>query len=251
VSNSENIVIFHNNIQENDVQAFDTAPTDNYWHHPDWLEGNYWSDYTGADDGSGVDKHSIAGDGIGDTDIPHPGPNYDDYPFLEPIAQLTENHLVFVDDDFTPDEIGYGIWKFSSVGEGIQAVARGGTVMVAAGVYSEGRNGRLDIAKSMNLIGEDAATVQINDCRIYIRGTRDVEIQGVTIQGDTTRRESIRIQNCLYVTIKNSQLYHDIILQSSNHVHIIDNSIYGYLSGNWNMLYNEMINLRLRIRKNE
>ena len=41
-----------------------------------------WSNYTGVDDGSGTGKHSVAGDGIGDTDIPWPSANYDFYPFV-------------------------------------------------------------------------------------------------------------------------------------------------------------------------
>ena len=77
--------IFHNNIIDNAVQAGDDNPTANDWHHPVLEEGNFWSDYTGADDGSGTGKHAIAGDGIGDTDIPWPGPGFDEYPFLAPI----------------------------------------------------------------------------------------------------------------------------------------------------------------------
>jgi hypothetical protein len=46
------------------------------------LEGNFWSDYPGVDDGSGIGKHAIAGDGIGDTDVPWPGPDFDNYPFV-------------------------------------------------------------------------------------------------------------------------------------------------------------------------
>jgi parallel beta-helix repeat protein len=77
-----NNTICHNNIIDNTVQAYDANPEDNDWHHPTLLEGNYWSDYPGVDDGSGTGKHSIAGDGIGDTDIPWPGPHYDYYPFI-------------------------------------------------------------------------------------------------------------------------------------------------------------------------
>ena len=73
--------IYHNNITQNVNQAYDYQPEMNDWHHPDLLEGNYWSDYPGFDDGSGTGKHAIAGDGIGDTDIPWPGPGYDYYPF--------------------------------------------------------------------------------------------------------------------------------------------------------------------------
>lgn len=74
--------IYHNNIIQNVNQAYSYLPDfTNYWHHPDLLEGNYWSDYPGVDDGSGTGKHAIAGDGIGDTNIPWPGPDYDYYPF--------------------------------------------------------------------------------------------------------------------------------------------------------------------------
>ena len=81
--NSLDNVICHNNIIDNGVQASDSVPAENDWHHPVLLEGNYWSDYTGVDDGSGTGKHAIAGDGIGDTDIPWPDTDYDFYPFVK------------------------------------------------------------------------------------------------------------------------------------------------------------------------
>jgi parallel beta-helix repeat protein len=79
---SSNNLIFHNNLVDNTNNAVDDNPANNNWHHPVLLEGNYWSDYTGVDDGSGTGKHAIAGDGIGDTLIPHPDANYDNYPFM-------------------------------------------------------------------------------------------------------------------------------------------------------------------------
>lgn len=78
-----NNTFYHNNFINNTGQASDSAPSNNDWHHPTLLEGNYWSDYAGVDDGSGVGKHAIAGDGIGDTLIPHPGTDYDFYPLME------------------------------------------------------------------------------------------------------------------------------------------------------------------------
>jgi parallel beta-helix repeat protein len=71
-------LIYHNNLIENIHQAIDWYPENNYWYHPDLLEGNYWSDYNGVDDGSGG---RIAGDGIGDTDLPC---YYDWYPLIDP-----------------------------------------------------------------------------------------------------------------------------------------------------------------------
>lgn len=86
--NGNNNLIYHNNIIDNIQQAYDSDPLNNFWHHPGLLEGNYWSDYTGTDSGgmsypwdpSG--KHLIAGDGIGDTLVPHHTTDYDYYPFV-------------------------------------------------------------------------------------------------------------------------------------------------------------------------
>lgn len=86
-------LIYHNNIIDNymtgpfkgyNPQVSDThsAFRGNNWYHPTLLEGNYWSDYEGVDDGSGSDKHAIRGDGIGDMKTPHPEFGYDDYPYM-------------------------------------------------------------------------------------------------------------------------------------------------------------------------
>jgi len=81
---SSNNVLYHNNfiLFLNIPNAYDDNPDNNHWHNPVLLEGNYWSYYNGLDDGSGTGKHAIAGDGIGDTLIPYPSPDYDFYPFI-------------------------------------------------------------------------------------------------------------------------------------------------------------------------
>jgi parallel beta-helix repeat protein len=100
-----NTTIYHNNFINNTVEAYDDMLGYNNWHHQTLLEGNHWSKYNGLDDGSGSGKHSIAGDGIGDTKIPHPGSNYDFYPFIDengwkkspnrpPTANAGENQTV-------------------------------------------------------------------------------------------------------------------------------------------------------------
>ncbi len=95
--------IYYNNFIDNGVQATDNHPDFNDWYHPDLLEGNYWSDYPGVDDGSGdfvwdtTDKHAIAGDGIGDTNLPWLGLSYDGFPFMR------ENGWIDNDGDGIPD----------------------------------------------------------------------------------------------------------------------------------------------------
>ncbi|MCW3130447.1 MAG: right-handed parallel beta-helix repeat-containing protein [Methanophagales archaeon] len=99
--------IYHNNIIDNGVmEIFDLIPeTRNYWFNYLSLEGNYWSDYKGADDGSGIGKHAIAGDGIGDTNIPYPKDGYDFYPFINKDGWLT----LLVSPDY---------WDFGTVYQG-------------------------------------------------------------------------------------------------------------------------------------
>ena len=82
--------IFHNNLIDNGIQSYDDCfgREKNVWHHQDLWEGNYWSDYIGADDGSGRGKHETSGDGIGDS--PDTIPHYDDYyPYVNISGWLT------------------------------------------------------------------------------------------------------------------------------------------------------------------
>ena len=67
----------HNNFISNTNQKSCPTGTNNKWSMN--FEGNYWSDYTGVDDGS---NDRIPGDLIGDTNLPHPGIDFDDFPFV-------------------------------------------------------------------------------------------------------------------------------------------------------------------------
>ncbi len=94
--------IYHNNLIENDVQAWDAQYWMNEWYHPYMLEGNYWSDYTGSDGD---------GDGIGDT--PYPWPGFDDYPFMEEngweyLTVFEEEMLAMFNDPDSNKIIGLG-----------------------------------------------------------------------------------------------------------------------------------------------
>ena len=73
---ANNNYFYHNNIISNNQQAIDNG--NNYWSFE--KEGNYWSDYIGLD--NGIDDR-IIGDGIGDTNIPHPSTGMDFYPFIK------------------------------------------------------------------------------------------------------------------------------------------------------------------------
>jgi parallel beta-helix repeat protein len=92
-------LICYNNFLGQGYWCYSIAP--NLWYDPSKLEGNYWSTYPGIDDGSGIGKHAIAGDGIGDTSIPWPRmawPYYDlpldEYPFVAP-SQWEKTRFVY------------------------------------------------------------------------------------------------------------------------------------------------------------
>jgi len=87
--NSNGNLIYYNNFLNNTQQQYhyNTALTANTWDTNvcPGAKGNYWSDYTGIDNGSGVGRWGeprLAGDGVGDTLIPHQGVDY--YPLMTP-----------------------------------------------------------------------------------------------------------------------------------------------------------------------
>ncbi len=48
-----------------------------------WRRTTFWSDYPGIG-GGGTGKHAIAGDGVGDTQLPHPGQDFDNSLLISP-----------------------------------------------------------------------------------------------------------------------------------------------------------------------
>ena len=80
---SDNNRIYHNNFINNVDQAFDIGS--NYWDNGYPWGGNYWSDYTGADDYGGEDQNRLGSDWIGDAPYYIPGDNNRDrYPLMSP-----------------------------------------------------------------------------------------------------------------------------------------------------------------------
>jgi fibronectin type 3 domain-containing protein len=77
-SNCENNTFHHNNFINGTVVNVTDSGANTTWDDGSG-EGNYWSNYTGLDDGS---DGRVAGDGIGDTNIPHMG--LDNYPLMTP-----------------------------------------------------------------------------------------------------------------------------------------------------------------------
>jgi parallel beta-helix repeat protein len=80
---AQNNTIYHNNFLDNTEQAMDDAGW-NEWDNGYPSGGNYWSDYSGVDDMSGVSQDQPGSDGIGDErhDITG-GLSQDRYPLMD------------------------------------------------------------------------------------------------------------------------------------------------------------------------
>ncbi len=97
LSDCNSNLFYHNQIISNTKQAQDNS--NNNWSYQG--EGNYWSDYTGLDNGF---NERWKGDGIGDTKIPHPGSKYDNYPFIKPYGwRFPAIPVLFIESDIDPD----------------------------------------------------------------------------------------------------------------------------------------------------
>ncbi|MCK5561445.1 MAG: right-handed parallel beta-helix repeat-containing protein, partial [Thermoplasmata archaeon] len=165
-------LVYHNNFFKNEISVFDSTPWDTNWYHPGLLEGNYWSDYFGVDDGSGFKHHTIAGDDIGDTLVPHLGPDYDDCPLVWP----TVGHAVH--------NIDKNIW-YDNIEQSIVEADPGNSIDVMVSKYNE----RLTINKPLTLKGWIKERTIINGEGIgdviWIRAD-GVEISNFTVTGSGT-----------------------------------------------------------------
>ena len=82
ISNSNGNIIYHNNFINNNESA--KSEQYNAWDNGYSSGGNYWSDYTGVDDKSGINQNVFGSDGIGDTNYTIAVNNTDRYPLLQP-----------------------------------------------------------------------------------------------------------------------------------------------------------------------
>jgi nitrous oxidase accessory protein NosD len=78
------LLVHHNMFLDNQVQAVeDPLCIGNEWDDGYPSGGNYWSDYLGVDEFSGVDQTEPGPDGIGDTPYLLGSGSQDNYPFME------------------------------------------------------------------------------------------------------------------------------------------------------------------------
>ncbi len=79
----------YNNAFINNKQQVYSYKSINTWDHGYLIGGNYWSDYNGTDQYSGLYQNEAGSDGIGDTPYPIQdqvyGNQYDHYPLMKPV----------------------------------------------------------------------------------------------------------------------------------------------------------------------
>ncbi|MDD5489446.1 MAG: Ig-like domain-containing protein [Candidatus Moranbacteria bacterium] len=148
----------------------------------------------------------------------------DDWEIMtEPSEGYTnENSTVYVDEsNTTGNEFGTEAYPFKTIQKGIDSVATGGTVNVAAGTYEE----QVTIGKSLDLIGAGKATTTIlapetrtssvsqsGTAHDYIlaayasSGTIDARVEGFTIDADSQNKTAgtARIDGVFFRDVKDS-----------------------------------------------
>ena len=95
LQSSDNNLIYHNNLTDNDEQAYDDGDTTS-WDNGPIIGGNYWDDYNETDPDD---------DGIGDTPYVIDANSQDEYPLMSWSDGLDK--VIFITHAQT-DELGYG-----------------------------------------------------------------------------------------------------------------------------------------------
>ncbi|UCG69156.1 MAG: right-handed parallel beta-helix repeat-containing protein, partial [Thermoplasmata archaeon] len=93
IQSSSDNRIYHNNIIDNTIQAYDDGV--NFWNDSYPSGGNYWSDYNGVDNYNGPNQDVPGKDGIGDTNRTIGPFSVDNYPLIGPYPYFpTENYTI-------------------------------------------------------------------------------------------------------------------------------------------------------------
>lgn len=225
LKNSSTSLIYHNNFLDNTIQAYiEQSGYSNVWDagYPDG--GNYWSDYSGLDDFSGLDQDEPGSDGIGDTKYIINEDNADRYPLMVLWGTPPRVH-----------NINSGL-KYMTIQQAINApdTLNDHVIVVDAGVYRE----HVIVNKAVSLIGEKAETTIIDGSSIGIViniTVDDVTIKNFTIKnsGSNSADSGILIRSSSLTISENVLMYNSIgvLLEASNSSTIQDNRIFNGNTG--------------------
>ena len=120
---SDNNTIFYNNFINNSQNAFDDA-LNNSWDNGYPSCGNFWSDYTGADNFSGQYQNLSGSDGIGDEPYNLSGSTgaVDRYPFMVKSGWISEDETDVVEEDDVSTSSGGGGGGGGTSGEAFENI---------------------------------------------------------------------------------------------------------------------------------
>ncbi len=89
LSSSSNISVHHNNFVNNMLHAYDEGGPENSWDDGYPSGGNYWDNYTGADQWSGPNQDQSGSDEIGDSPYLIDSDSLDRYPLMFPVGRIS------------------------------------------------------------------------------------------------------------------------------------------------------------------
>ncbi len=200
---SNNNTIYHNNIINNTVQAYDDD--DNVWDNGYPSGGNYWSDWTSPDVWKGPSQNYTGADGIVDAEyVVSAGTNLDNFPVTD------------FNGWFNIDTKG-SVWNldtgedFWTIQEAVDAIntTNGHTIFVGNGTYYE----NVVVNKQLTLLGESKNGTMVdgmnyNDCFVVAADNVWIADMAFTNPGNTGDPYKTAIEvYANYLTVENCNFY--------------------------------------------
>lgn len=225
-------LIYHNNFIDNTVQV--SVKYENSWDDGYPSGGNYWSDYTGVDEFSGIYQNETGSDGIGDTPYIINTKNRDRYPLMNPWIPPLVTGPIYIRPDGSVDPPTAPIQRVEDVytlsdnimsgGDGI-IVERDNIIINGAGYTIEGNGSGTGI----EMTGRSNVTIKNMEIKAFEYGIRldyssNSSIYGNNITGNNER--GIHLAHARYNSIHENDI-------TSNKIGIVlgypssNNRIYG------------------------